>query len=133
MEEVVRKYVSRRLLAPSGGEIAALTAAMRQVGVGSQGGAEAIAIFHQLVFDEWTSGTLDTRQARIKVDETYGFGVIEWGAARNSASRFLSKHAAVAGWKRALSFVEQGVQPMPKDRGAEEGDVDGPPEWHWGR
>ena len=34
----------------SEGEIAALTAAMRQLGVGTQGGAEALAIFHQLIF-----------------------------------------------------------------------------------
>ena len=51
----VRKCVSRRLLALSEGEIAALTAAMRQLGVGSQGGAEALAVFHQLIFDDWAS------------------------------------------------------------------------------
>ena len=66
--EFVRKYVSRRLLALSEGEIAALTTAMRQLGVGSQGGGEVLAIFHQLIFDEWTSGTLDTPLCRIKVD-----------------------------------------------------------------
>ena len=33
---------------------------MRQLGVGSQGGAEALAIFHQLLSDEWTLGTLVT-------------------------------------------------------------------------
>ena len=27
-------------------------------------------IFHQLIFDEWTSGTLGTPLVRIKVDET---------------------------------------------------------------
>ena len=56
------------------------------------------------------------------------FGLIEWSAVLNSASSLLPKHAAVAGWKhRALSFVEQdGVPPMPEDRGAEQGDVDGP-------
>ena len=42
----------RRLFAPSEGEIAALTTTMRQLGVGSQGGAEALAIFHQLLHDE---------------------------------------------------------------------------------
>ena len=42
------------------GEIAALTAAMRQLGVGSQGGTEAL---------KWASRTLDTPLARIKVDE----------------------------------------------------------------
>ena len=54
--------------------------------------------------------------------------MIEWGAVRDSASCLLPKHAGVAGWKhRALSIEEQeGVQPMPKDRGAEQGDVDGP-------
>ena len=40
MGEFLRKYVSRRLLALSEGEIAALMTAMRRVGVGSQGGAE---------------------------------------------------------------------------------------------
>ena len=44
--------------------------------------------------------------------------MIDWSAVQNSASSFLPKHVAVAGWKhRALSFVEQEeVQPMPKDR-----------------
>ena len=102
-------------------EIVALRAAMRQLGVVSP-------IFHQLTFDEWTSGTLKPPQARIKVNEKDSFGMIERGAVRNSASCLFPKHAAVAWWKhRALSFVEQqGVQPMPKDRGGEQGDIDGP-------
>ena len=37
--DFLRKYVSRRLFALSEGEIAGLTTAMRQLGVGSQGGA----------------------------------------------------------------------------------------------
>ena len=41
MEEFCGKYVSRRLLALSEGEIAALTTSMRQIGVGTPGGAEA--------------------------------------------------------------------------------------------
>ena len=71
--EFVRKYVPRLLLTLSEGDIAALTTAMRQLGVGSQGGAEGLAIFHQLIFDDWTSGTLGTLLARIKVDETNWF------------------------------------------------------------
>ena len=51
--------VSRRLLALNEGEIAALTLAMRQLGVGSQGGAEALVIFHQLLYDVWTAGSLN--------------------------------------------------------------------------
>ena len=46
MGEFLQKYVSRRLLALSEGEIAGLMTAVRQLGVGSQGGAEALAIFH---------------------------------------------------------------------------------------
>ena len=63
------KYVARSLMALSEGEITALTTAMRQLGVGSQGGAEDLAIFHQFLFDECTSGTLVTPLAGIKVDE----------------------------------------------------------------
>ena len=106
------KCVSRRLLALSEGEIATFTASVRHLGVGSQGGADALAISHQIIFDGWTSGTLDTPLARIKVDETNCFGMIEYGAVRNSASNLLPKYAA--------------RQLMPKDRGAEQGDVDGP-------
>ena len=43
--DFLRKYVPRRLLALSEGEIIALTTSMRQIGVGTQGGAEALAIF----------------------------------------------------------------------------------------
>ena len=40
---------------------------------------------------------------------------------------FHPRHAAVVAWKHAAtSYVEQqGVPPQPKDRGAEQGDVDG--------
>ena len=58
--EFVRKYVSRQLLALREGEMAPLMTAMRQVGVGSQGGAEALSVFHQLIFDEWMAGSLET-------------------------------------------------------------------------
>ena len=56
------------------------------------------------------------------------FGMIEWKALREAASRFLPKHTAAVTWKlRNLSHVKQeGLSPMPKDRGAEQGDVDGP-------
>ena len=71
---------------------------------------------------------LDARLGRINVDEKNCFGMIEWNTVREAAGHFLPKHAATAGWKhRALSHVEQeGLLPMPKDRGAEQGDVDGP-------
>ena len=49
---------------------------MRQPGVGSQGGAEALAIFHQLLYDERASGTYATPLAGIKVDEKNGVGTI---------------------------------------------------------
>ena len=54
--------------------------------------------------------------------------MIEWKAVREATSRFLPQHAAAAAWKhRNMSHVEQdGLAPMPKDRGAEQGDVNGP-------
>ena len=56
--------------------------------------------------------------------------MVEWKAVSEAASWFLPKHtaAAAAAWKhRDLSHVEQeGLSPVPKDRGAEQGDVDGP-------
>ena len=95
MVDIVRKYMSRRLLALSEHAIAAL---MR---VCTQGGAEALAMLHQLIFDVWISVSLDTPFARIKADEQ----LIEWNVARNSASSLLPRHVGVAGWKhRALSF-----------------------------
>ena len=77
--------------------------------------------------EEWMSGTLDTRQARVKVGATNCSGMISWSAVRKSAGGSLPKHAAVGGWKlRALSFLEKGVKLIPKSRGAQQRDVDGP-------
>ena len=96
MGEFQRKYVSRRLLALSEGEIAALMTAMWQFGVG------------QVLHDEWASGSLNDALARIKVDEKNFFAMIEWKVVREAASRFLPKHTAAAVWKhRNLSHVEQ--------------------------
>ena len=56
--------------------------------------------------------------------------MIEWQAVREAASRFLPKHTAAVWKRRNVSFVEQeGLPPMPKDRGAEQGVVDGPLEF----
>ena len=72
------------------------------------------------------TGSLSGPQARIKVDEKNCFGMIEWKAVREAALRFLPKHTAAAWKHRELSHVEQEVHPpMPKDRGAEQADVDG--------
>ena len=71
---------------------------------------------------------LDTPLARIKIDETNCFGRLEWPAIRAAAHRELPRHAAVAGWKhKDPSYVEQdAAAPQLKNRGAEQGDVDGP-------
>ena len=63
----------------------------------------------------------------IQVNERNCLGLSNRGVVRNSARSLLPKHAAVtAVWKhRAPSHVEpEGVQPMPKDRGTEQGDVE---------
>ena len=111
----------------SEGEIAALMTAMRQLGVGSQGGAEALAIFDRLTCDERVAGSLNAPLAGVKTDEKKCFGLIDWNAGHKAAAHFLPKHAAAAACRhRSLSHVEQeGLPPKPKDRGAEQGDVDG--------
>ena len=96
MGEFLRKYVSRRFLALSEWEIAVLTTSMRQIGVGTPGGAEALAIFHQPLYDEWMTGSISGPLARIKADEKNCFEMIEWKAVREAASRFLPKHTAAS-------------------------------------
>ena len=118
MGEFLRKYVSRRLLALSKGEIAVLMTATRQLGAGSPDCAEALAIFHQPICDEWASGSLNAPLARVKVDEKNCFGMIECKTVRKTAAHFFSKHTVTAELKhRNLSHVEQGgLSPMPKDQ-----------------
>ena len=43
--------MSKRLLLLHGGDIGRLMTAMRQLGAGTPGGAEALALFQQLVYD----------------------------------------------------------------------------------
>ena len=71
---------------------------------------------------QWAAGQYQSRRGKFLLDDGQ--------AVREAASRFLPMHtaAAAAAWKhRNLSHGEQeGLPPMPKDRGAEQGDVDGP-------
>ena len=118
----------KRLLRLNKADVSKSMVAMRQLGVGIAGGGEALAIFQQLLFDTWADGQIPKALARIKVDEKNCFGSFEWGAIRSATIQTLPHHAAVASWKHSQqSFVEQdGVEAVPKDRGAEQGDVDGP-------
>ena len=102
--------------------------AMRQLSVGAPGGAEALASFHQLLYDAWKAGLLPRTLVRIKVDETSCFGSLEWFAMRQATLNALPRHFAAFSWKheKASSVNRPGVFPLPKDRGAEQGDVDGP-------
>ena len=56
MGEFMRKYVSKRLLSINSSDLAKTLLEMRQLGAGAAGGAEALAIFHQLVFAAWEAG-----------------------------------------------------------------------------
>ena len=58
------------------------------------------------------TGSFSGPLARIKVDEKNCFGMIEWKAVREAASRSLPKHTAAAWKHRNLSHVEQeGLPP----------------------
>ena len=67
--------MSTRLFALSERKFAAFITAMRLFGGGSQGRAEALAIFHPLIIDEWQAGAIAGPLARIKVDEKHCFAM----------------------------------------------------------
>ena len=125
--EFLRRLTSKRLLVLHKADSGRLMQAMRQIGVGTLGGAEALAILHQLLHDIWAEEELPGPVARIKIDERNCFGSLEWQAIRAATYEALPRHYAATCWKHAeRSSVEQrGVAPAPKDRGAEQGDVDG--------
>ena len=128
MGEWLRRWLTRRHLLLNKGDTERVMGAMRQLGVGTPGGAEALAIFQQVLHELWAGGRLEMPLARIKIDEKNCFGRLEWPAVRKAARDAMPRHFAVTCWKhQAVSGVEQaGVDPMPKDRGAEQGDVDAP-------
>eukprot|EP00973_Karenia_brevis_P032368 4461680-Karenia_brevis.AAC.1 len=64
MGEFLRKWVSKRLLMLNSSDAGRVMAAMRQLGVGTPGGAEALAIFQQLVHDLWQQGPPQRALAR---------------------------------------------------------------------
>lgn len=126
--EFLRRWVSKRLLQLNKCDISKVMVSMRQLGVGTSGGAEALATFHQLIYELWHRGELPGPLARVKIDEKNCFGRLTWPAVREAAKQHLPKHFPVACWKHAeVSGVEQSnVEALSKDRGAEQGDVDGP-------
>ena len=128
MGEFLRKWVSKRLLRLHGGDIGKVMTDLRQFGCGMPGGTETMSIFHQLIFDLWKDGAITRPLARVKIDEKNCFGMLEWRAIRTAVKKTLPQHHAVACFKHAAtSFVEQlDIDAVGKDRGAEQGDVDGP-------
>ena len=92
---------------------------MRQLGMGTPGGMDALAIFQQPLYKLWKKGLLLKPLARIKIDEKNCFGSLEWPAVRAATKRALPRHHASKCWKHALpSAVEQsGVDLVQKDRG----------------
>ena len=101
--------------------------AMRQVGVGSHGGAESSAIFHQLILERAT-GSLNAPLARITVDEKNCLGMIEWRKVGNYASNFLRTRSSyrVETSRSFLVRSKMESHQSQRDRSAEQGDVDGP-------
>ena len=128
MGECMSKWVSKRLLKLNEADVGKVMHAMRQLGVGTPGGAEAPAIFEQLLYDLWKTKQLAKPLARVNVDEKNCFGMLEWFAVRQATRDTLPRHYPVACWRHArASEVEQDdVESLLKDRGAEQGDVDGP-------
>ena len=91
MEEFLRKYVSRRLLALSEGEIAAFTTAMRQLGVGSFTSSSTMNGFQ----DHWQLRWPESKWMK------KCFRILN-GVLCRAACRLLPRHAAAAGWKHSV-------------------------------
>ena len=100
---------------------------MRQLGVGVQGGAEAFAIFQQLLYDEWAAGRLEKpfgagQSRRTKLFRGAAIERNPKGRARESPRH----HAVTCGricsrrWWNSL-----GSKTYQRTWGAEQGDVDG--------
>ena len=51
-----------------------VSTSMRQIGFGTPGGAQTLASFHPLLFDEWMTGSLRGPTARVKVDDKTALG-----------------------------------------------------------
>ena len=91
-----------------GGDISRVMTAMRQLGVGTPGGTEALAVSQQLVLELWKTDGLQRPLARIKIDEKNSFGSLEWPAITAATQQALPRHHAVTCWKHAaVSEVEQ--------------------------
>ena len=121
----MRKHVSRRFQALSGGEIAAPMSAMRQVRVGSQELGPWQSFTNSSVTNGWRD--LWTHPRHVSKWTKNCFGMSECFAVLFCSRQLLTKLAA-ASWKhRTLSVVEQEESgPTPQERGAEQGDAAGP-------
>ena len=110
MGEFLRKWACRRLLQVAKPDIGKVIWTMRQLGVGAPG-AEALALFHQLLYEAWAGGQLHRALARIKIDENNCFGSSEWPAIRKAALDALPRHYSALCWKheKASSMMQPGV------------------------
>ena len=99
---------------------------MRQVGVGSQGGAEALAISHQPIFDDWVSGSLNTPLHESQLmKELLRHGRLECGEELGNQPRLPTRCSRRMEASRFLCGTRRG-ETFAKNRGPEQGDVDGP-------
>ena len=69
MRELLRKWACRRVLQVAKPDIGKVMWSMRQLGVTAPQGAEALALFHQLLYEAWADGQLPRFPARIKIHE----------------------------------------------------------------
>ena len=97
------------------------------MGVGTAGGAEAVYHVHAAVDDTFRKGLLAPLVC-MQVDESNCFGNLERSHIRDNTEDFLPNRAAALRWKqRFQSYIHvSDTTSVEKDRGAEQGDVDGP-------
>jgi hypothetical protein len=120
MGELLRKTVSKRILAAARGGVDAACLGARQWGVGADGGAEAIVHTHLAIERMFFGGMLDKPIAIVQVDADNCFGRLEWGSIRAEVAAEVPELGPVVAWKHTHdSYVEQpDAQPQLKNRGA---------------
>eukprot|EP00973_Karenia_brevis_P080959 11230886-Karenia_brevis.AAC.1 len=122
MGELIRKFVSRRILQACKQEVNFACLSARQWGVGAEGGAEGIVHTHKTIEELYELGQLPTPLAAVMVDAENCFGLLEWDSIRQAVQQETPNLAPAVAWKHSVdSFVEQpDVEPQLKDRGAEQ-------------
>ena len=112
MGELLRKVISKRILAAARGAVDAVVLGARHWGVGAEGGAEGIIHAHMALERLYFKGELPQALLVVQVDAENCFGRVEWISIREEMLKEVPELGPVIAWKhRQESHVEQAGAP----------------------